>query len=235
MDQTYIPLPGSDEGLDTRSARSAPIRVVLVDDFQLVREGFAAALDRPGEIEVVGQASNGDDALRLVAGLAPDVVVLDMGLPLQGGRGLLVCLRRHPGVRALVLTARDDRQTLLDAISDGAAGFLSKRATGAGELCEAVAIVADGGSVITPSLAPLLLTEYAVVATGGQSSVRPPFTGAERDMIRLIAQGMTDHELSRSLAISPRTVQNRLARLRARSGIRQRSELTAWAAEQTAG
>lgn len=210
------------------------IRVLVVDDFRIVREGLVAALSLSPEIEVVGQAGDGAEALRLVDELRPDVVLLDMAMPVMAGGQVLQTLRiARPHVRVLVVTSKDDQETLLEAIGEGAAGFLTKR-TASQELIDAVHVIHQGGSVVTPALAGHLLREYAVVANGGQSSVRPSLTPEERTVLKLIAQGMTDRELSRELFVSPRTVQNRLAGLREKIGVRRRSELACWAAEHVA-
>jgi DNA-binding NarL/FixJ family response regulator len=221
--------PGADAPLERTLEH--PVRVVVADDAHLVREAFALALLQSPDIDVVGQAADGDTALRLVAEWDPAVVVLDLAMPVAGGLPLLIVLReRHPHVRAIVVTADDDRSALLDAIGEGAAGFLSKRGTCGKALCEAVLIVNSGGSVVTPSLAVHLLDEYATIANGGEPSGGPLLSEGEREVVRLVGRGLTDHQLSLGLGVSPRTVQNRLAALREKTGIRSRADLATWAA-----
>ena len=210
------------------------IRVVVADDFPLVRDGVARALDADPGIEVIAQASNGVEALELAHSLKPDVLILDLRMPDLGGLAVLDKLRTSlPDIRVLVMTASEQAGTMLDAIAAGAAGYLSKRSTGE-ELRQAVITAHAGGSVITPSLASHLLKEFSSSARGEGSSVRP-LQGRELDVLRLVVQGKTDNEIGQELFISPRTVQNHLTRIREKTGLRRRSELTRWAVEHAIG
>jgi len=210
------------------------IRVVVADDFPLVREGVVRALNSDPGIEVIAQAENGNDALRVAEDLRPDVMILDLRMPDLGGLAVLDKLRTsRPEIRIIVMTASEQASTLLDAIAAGAAGYLSKRSTGE-ELRQAVITAHGGGSVITPALASHLLKEYSSSARGEQSQVRP-LQGRELDVLRLVVQGKTDNEIGKELFISPRTVQNHLTRIREKTGLRRRSELTRWAVEHAIG
>jgi len=210
------------------------IRVVVADDFPLVREGVVRALNSDPAIEVIAQAENGQDALKLAEDLKPDVMILDLRMPDLGGLAVLDKLRTsRPQIRIIVMTASEQASTLLDAIAAGAAGYLSKRSTGE-ELRQAVITAHGGGSVITPSLASHLLKEFSSSARGEQSPVRP-LQGRELDVLRLVVQGKTDNEIGKELFISPRTVQNHLTRIREKTGLRRRSELTRWAVEHAIG
>jgi DNA-binding NarL/FixJ family response regulator len=210
------------------------IRVVVADDFPLVREGVVRALNQDPGIEVVAQAENGQEALTVAADLKPDVMILDLRMPDLGGLAVLDKLRNtQPEIRVIVMTASEQASTLLDAIAAGAAGYLSKRSTGE-ELRQAVITAHGGGSVITPSLASHLLKEFSSSARGEQSAVRP-LQGRELDVLRLVVQGKTDNEIGQELFISPRTVQNHLTRIREKTGLRRRSELTRWAVEHAIG
>lgn len=210
------------------------IRVVVADDFPLVREGVVRALNSDPAIEVIAQAENGRDALKLAEELEPDVMILDLRMPDLGGLAVLDKLRTsRPQIRIIVMTASEQASTLLDAIAAGAAGYLSKRSTGE-ELRQAVITAHGGGSVITPSLASHLLKEFSSSARGEQSPVRP-LQGRELDVLRLVVQGKTDNEIGKELFISPRTVQNHLTRIREKTGLRRRSELTRWAVEHAIG
>ncbi|MEA2155634.1 MAG: hypothetical protein QOE11_1774 [Solirubrobacteraceae bacterium] len=210
------------------------IRVVVADDFPLVREGVVRALNQDPGIEVIAQAENGQEALTVAADLKPDVMILDLRMPDLGGLAVLDKLRNtQPEIRVIVMTASEQASTLLDAIAAGAAGYLSKRSTGE-ELRQAVITAHGGGSVITPSLASHLLKEFSSSARGEQSAVRP-LQGRELDVLRLVVQGKTDNEIGQELFISPRTVQNHLTRIREKTGLRRRSELTRWAVEHAIG
>ncbi|MGH2901239.1 MAG: response regulator [Solirubrobacteraceae bacterium] len=210
------------------------IRVVVADDFPLVREGVARALNADPAIDVIAQAENGRQALELAESLNPDVMILDLRMPDLGGLAVLDKLRTsRPEIRVVVMTASEQPSTLLDAISAGAAGYLSKRSTGA-ELRQAVITAHGGGSVITPSLASHLLKEFSSVTRGEHSQIRP-LQDRERDILRLVVQGKTDNEIGKELYISPRTVQNHLTRIRDKTGLRRRAELTRWAVENAIG
>ncbi len=210
------------------------IRVVVADDFPLVREGVVRALNSDPGIEVIAQAENGNDALKVAEELRPDVMILDLRMPDLGGLAVLDKLRTsRPEIRIIVMTASEQASTLLDAIAAGAAGYLSKRSTGE-ELRQAVITAHGGGTVITPALASHLLKEYSSSARGEQSQVRP-LQGRELDVLRLVVQGKTDNEIGKELFISPRTVQNHLTRIREKTGLRRRSELTRWAVEHAIG
>jgi DNA-binding NarL/FixJ family response regulator len=207
------------------------IRVLVAEDHPLVREGIIRALEHDPGLEVVGEADNGLTAMELARQLKPDVIVLDLRMPQLGGAVVLERLRTElPGIRALVMTANESPESLLDAVAAGAAGYLSKRTTGE-ELRQAVITIHGGGSVITPELARHLLREFSGTARGEGSSVRPLLAAREMEILRLVADGLTDNEIGKQLYISPRTVQNHLTHIREKTGVRRRSELARWAVE----
>ena len=222
------------EAATTRATRpNMHIRVLVIDDFPLVREGLSAALKSDPGIDVVGQADNGRAGLELAHELRPDVIITDMRMPEFGGMMLLERLAAElPQIRTLVVTASEKAETLLDAVAAGASGYLTKQ-TGRQELCQAVITVAGGGSIITPTLAGHLLREYSQASKGEAPSARPLLGSREHEVLRLVAQGLTDKEIGAKLYISPRTVQNHLTRVREKTGLRRRSELTRWAVEHT--
>ena len=207
------------------------IRVLVAEDHPLVREGVIRALERDPGIEIVGETDNGLTAMELATKLRPDVMVLDLRMPGLGGSAVLERLRTElPEVRALVMTANESPEGLLDAIAAGAAGYLSKRTTGE-ELRQGVIVTYGGGSVVTPELAGHLLREFSGNARGEGSSVRPLLGARELEILRLVADGLTDNEIGNRMFISPRTVQNHLTRIREKTGLRRRAELARWAVE----
>jgi DNA-binding NarL/FixJ family response regulator len=210
------------------------IRVLIVDDFPLVREGLEVSLRRDPGIEVVGQAGNGQEGIEKARELGVDVILLDMRMPESGGMVLLEQIREElPDVKVLVVSASEKAETLLEAVSGGAAGYLTKRASSR-ELHDAVVTVHGGGSVISPELAGHLLREYSQISRGEPLQVRPLLAAREKDVLRLVAQGRTDKEIGKELFISARTVQNHLTRIRQKTGLSRRSELAAWATEHMA-
>jgi len=205
------------------------IRLLLIDDFPLIREGFAAALEADPGLKIVGQADNGEDGLRLARELQPDVVLLDLNMPGMGGMTALEKLRTEtPEAKVLVVTAAEKAQPLLDAIAGGAIGYLTKRCTRE-ELRQAIITVHGGGSVISPMLAGHLLKEYSRTSRGETSAPRLLLGEREHQILRLVAQGRTDREIAAEIYISPRTVQNHLTHIREKTGLRRRTELTRWA------
>jgi DNA-binding NarL/FixJ family response regulator len=207
------------------------IRVLVVDDFPLVRDGLIASLEVDPSIEVVGEAADGREGLDLARELRPDVAVIDMHMPGLGGRVLLSRIRNElPETRVLVVTASEDAQILLEAVSEGAAGYLTKRVSGR-ELRHAVITVHGGGSVVTPELARHLMHAYSRVSEGEAPSVGPRLTEREQEVLRLLAQGCTDRQIGERIYVLIRTVQNSLTRIREKTGVRRRSELTRWAVE----
>jgi DNA-binding NarL/FixJ family response regulator len=205
------------------------IRVLIVEDFPMVSDGVAGALGRDPGITVVGAAGDGREGLRLAHELRPDVMMVDLHMPEFGGIMLLERLRGElPDIRCIVLTASEKGDTLLAAVAAGARGYLTKR-TQAEELRQAVLTVHGGGSVIAPSLAGHLLQAYSRASTVGGEELRPKLTGTEQEVLRLLTQGHTDRQIAEQLYISPRTVQNHLARVRQKTSLTRRSALARWA------
>ena len=211
------------------------IRVLVVDDFPLVREGLIASLEMDPSIEVVGEAADGQRGLELARELRPDIVLVEMSMPGLGGGALLRRVRAElPQTRVLVVTASEKAETLLGAVAAGAAGYVTKRVSGP-ELRDAVITVHGGGAVITPVLARHLLREYAHVSRGLPPSVRPLLLAREQEILRLLVQGCTDREIGKRLHVTTRTVQHNLARIRDKTGVRGRPELARWAVEHAVG
>ena len=209
------------------------IRVLLIDDFPLMRDGMAAALQSDGAIEIVGFADSAEAGLAAALRHRPDVVILDMRMPGVSGLSLLERLTVElPDTKVLVVTASEKLDTLLQAMSVGAAGYLTKRATPR-ELIDAVITVHAGTSVVDPSLAAELLRDYArgTRDPDATTSTRALLTAREREIVGLVSRGLTDKEIAAQLYVSPRTVQNQLARIREKTGRARRSDLARWAVE----
>lgn len=201
---------------ESDAARSRPgtVRVVVVAEDAVVRGSLARKLDRDPGIEVVGAATDSGTAMALARGFRPDVMLLDHGMSVAGA---LECLRAElPDIRTLVVMADarpPDLRDLLDAVAAGAGGCVSSGTTGE-DLCRAVVTVSAGGSVISPELDHLLLAGFNS-ARGDPPGVP---TNREREILRLVADGLTDNEVREQLEISRRTVQHRLNRIREKLG-----------------
>src|SRR2546423_9680216 len=184
------------------------LRLLLIDDFPLIREGFGTALEADPGLTIVGQADNGEDGLRLARELQPDVVILDLRMPEMGGMTVLERLRTDaPEAKVLVVTATEKAQPLLDAVAAGAGGYLTKRCTRE-ELRQAVITVYGGGSIISPMLAGHLLKEYSRASRGEASHVRPLLGEREHEILRLLPGGGPHKEIAPRPVISPRTGAN---------------------------
>ncbi|HYZ29980.1 MAG TPA: response regulator transcription factor [Thermoleophilaceae bacterium] len=202
------------------------IRVLLVDDFPLVRGGIAAALETDPAIRVIGQAATAVEAIERVAELEPDVVLLDLGLPDGGVDTIGRLAEQAPASRILVITASENVELLSAAMAAGALGYLTKRAT-ARELCDAVITIHGGGTVIDADLAAQF---FRASTRRGGAEIRPVLTDRERQVVFLVGEGLTDKEIAETLFVSPRTVQNQLMSVRRKTGLGRRSELARWAA-----
>jgi DNA-binding NarL/FixJ family response regulator len=210
---------------------STLIRVLVADDFPMVRDALSAGLSRHPQIEVAGMAADGLEAVEKAHALQPDVVVMDLRMPGMSGLMALTRLTTElPHVRVLLLTACDEPDAVIDAVSAGAAGFVTKR-IGSRELAEAVCAVHRGEPVVDPSLTAHLVRGLRRDEGAPRGASAGSLTGNELDILRLVADGRTDKQISQSLYISPRTVQSHLAQIRSKVGLRRRVELTRWAAE----
>lgn len=203
------------------------VRVLIAEDYALVRSGIERVLEAHPEIEVVGVAADGLEAVSRAGKLRPDVVVLDLRMSGHGGMEALDSLREQlPDVKALVLTANENPANVRAALAGGAAGYLTKHALGE-ELCEAVIAVDRGAVVVTPSLAPQLRDENGESMDGVEQLT--VLTIRQRKIVRLVSEGRTDGEIAERLFISPRTVQYEVAEIKRRAGLRRRSEIARWA------
>ena len=210
------------------------VRVLIADDFELVREGIEIAFESHPEIEVVGHAEDGREAVERARELRPDVIVLDLRMSGHGGMEALDVFREElPEVRVLVLTANENPDNLRAAIAAGAAGYLTKQTHGE-ELCEAVLTVHRGGLVVAPALANQLSSENTLQSEP-QRAEGPTLTPRQRAIVRLLSTGLTDKEIAESLFISVRTVQYDLSEVKKKTGVARRSEIARWAVINSLG
>jgi DNA-binding NarL/FixJ family response regulator len=199
------------------------IRVLLVDDHRLVRAGLQSLLDATDDIRVVGAAADGREALELAAGLAPDVVLMDLSMPGMGGvEATRRLLADHPDLQVVVLTSFSDQDQVLDAVDAGAVGYLLKDADPA-ELLQGVRAAAAGQSPLDPKVARTLLTRRATQAPQDQLSDR------EREVLTLVADGLANKQIARHLSITERTVKAHLTSIFQRIGVTDRTQAALWA------
>ncbi|GAB3479980.1 response regulator transcription factor [Amycolatopsis cihanbeyliensis] len=209
------------------------IRVVLVDDQHLVREGLRALLERAEDITVTGDADSGDAGVELVARKRPDVVLMDIRMP--GGDGLAATRRivADPELRevqVVVLTTFDTDEHILDAVRAGAAGFLLKD-TSPEEMREAVRIVARGDALLSPAVTRRVMRAAAAGARAPDAARLDPLTERERQVLARVGAGESNGEIAAALVISPATARTHVGRLLTKLGARDRAQLVGIAYE----
>ena len=207
------------------------IRVLLVDDHQLVRAGVKTLLQSDPEITVVGEARNGREAVESVEGSAPDVVLMDLSMPEMDGveatRGVLA---RRPDVKVLVLTSFSDRQRVKDVLAAGAIGYVLKDSEPA-DLLAAVHAAALGHVPIDPRVAAALLPSTGGSGGSGADGLSP----RETEVLRLVAQGLANKQIARALGITERTVKAHLGRVFREIGVLDRTSAALWARDNLPG
>jgi two-component system, NarL family, response regulator LiaR len=206
-----------------------PIRILLADDHIMLRQGTAELLRRESDIEVVGEATNGEEAISLATRTLPDIVVMDVRMPvLSGIEATRIIRERLPQVQVLVLTAHDDDQYIFSLLKAGASGYLLKTAP-VSELVKAIRQVQAGESPLDPSIARKVVVRMAnPSATASiQAASEPPveaLTPRELEVLQLLAQGLSNRSIAESLFISDRTVQAHLTSIFAKTQVSSRLE-----------
>lgn len=205
------------------------IRVLVTDDHAIVRDGVSALLALTGDIEVVGEASNGMEAVRRVLELQPDVVLMDISMPVMDGLEATRRVRKEsPRTRVLVLTQYEEKEHVLRMIDAGASGFISKVAASS-ELASAIRSVFAGDSHLSPSVARFLVEDYQQKSGRAGPDAYEQLTEREKDVFRLVAEGRSTRNIAETLIISPKTVEGHKTRLMAKLGLRDRIELVKYA------
>ncbi|QBD81394.1 response regulator transcription factor [Ktedonosporobacter rubrisoli] len=200
-----------------------PIRVLLVDDHTLVREGMRRLLEAEEDMTVVAEAVTGEEAITMAQQLRPDVVIMDIAMPGMGGIKATHVLKEYcPEIEVLVLSAYDDEPYLVALLEAGAKGFLLKNARGQ-ELVSAVRTVACGGSVLHPTLVGKITRRLSQRASSPHTS-NDTLSEREFDVLRLAAQGLPNKEIARRMGLSIRTVHSHLASIFAKMHVGSRTE-----------
>jgi len=219
---------------DDEALRTGPIRVVLADDQALVRGGFRSLLDAQEDIEVVGEAGTGDEAVGLAAELSPDVVLMDIRMPGMDGLAATRAIvedERLRDVRIVVLTTFGLDEYVFEAIRAGASGFLVKD-TEPDELVHAVRIVAGGDALLSPSVTKKLLQEFATRAKEPLPTAElEELTDREREIVALVGEGLSNQEIATRLFVSPATAKTHVSRAMSKLRARDRAQLVVIAYE----
>jgi DNA-binding NarL/FixJ family response regulator len=200
------------------------IRVLIADDHQVVRSGLERLLATADDIELVGMASDGAEAIALAAELRPDIVLMDLSMPeVDGVEATRRVTAADPAVQVVVLTSFSDRQRILDALDAGAAGYLLKHA-GPDELLDGIRAAHEGGAPLDPKAARVVLDrQRAGTATPAKMSDR------EVEVLRLVAAGLANKHIARQLGIAERTVKAHLTNVFQRIGVTDRTQAALWA------
>ena len=204
------------------------LRILLADDHAMLREGLAMLIDAQDDMEVVGQAANGREAVQLAKTLNPDIVVMDVSMPELGGAEASEQIRDNcPDVRVLALTRHADQGYLRRLLQAGASGYVLKKSA-ADALINALRVVAGGGTYLEPTLAGAVV-ERALGSPGKVRQDRDMLTLREEEVLRWIAWGRSNKEIAASLAISIKTVESYKASATQKLGLRSRSDIMRYA------
>jgi DNA-binding NarL/FixJ family response regulator len=210
------------------------IRVGLADDQSLVRSGFAALLDGEDDMTVVGQVSNGEEAVQLAVQEKPDVLLMDIRMPVLDGIEATRRIADRPdlaGVHVVIVTTFELDEYIFDAIRAGAAGFLVKD-TDAGELIHGVRVVAAGEALLSPAVTRRLISEFAArTRTPRRVAGVSDLTAREREVVTLIAAGLSNEEIAGQLHVSNSTVKTHVGRAMMKLAARDRAQLVVFAYE----
>lgn len=206
------------------------MKVLIVDDHVIVREGLRALLETQPDIKIVGEAANGQEALNKVVEVKPDIVLMDITMPgINGLEATRQIKQRNPDVKILVLTVHEGDEYFFKMLTAGASGYFVKGGS-SNELVSAMRIVRQGDVYLYPTVAKKLLGEYLQrVRTGNNKKDYNGLTNRERQVLKLIAEGDSNQKIAELLVLSPTTVQTHRTHIMAKLGIHNRTELVKYA------
>lgn len=206
---------------------TAKIRVLLVDDQRLMRDGLRTLLELEDDLVVVGEAASGEAAVNAFAGLQPDVVLMDVRMPGVDGVEATRRIRAHwPAARVIILTTFDDDEYVFEGLRVGAQGYLLKAIAGA-ELAGAIRIVMAGGALIDPAVTRKVVAEFARLAPPARApdaGLAEPLAEREVEILRLVAQGLSNREIAQRLFLAEGTVKNYVTAILQKIGVRDRTQ-----------
>ena len=207
----------------------AKIRVLLAEDHVIVREGTRELVQHEPDMEVVGEASDGEEAIQLAAKLRPDVVIMDIAMPkLNGIEATKQIKELYPATAVLVLTAYDDDQYIFALLEAGAAGYLLKNVRGR-ELIDAIRAVYAGESVLHPAITRKVIESFLPAGKPAERRIAEPLSEREMEVIKLAGRGMSNKDIAEELSLSVRTVQSHLGNIFNKLGVGSRTEAVLYA------
>lgn len=200
------------------------VRVLVVDDHQLFRDGLRALIDSVPDCELVGEATTGEDAVRLALELQPDVILMDVKMPdMDGIWATRQIVGTSPHIGILVLTMLEDDNSVFTAMQAGAQGYLLKGA-GHDEMLRAIQAVAEGQAIFSPAIATRMMDFFNTMRPAKASNVFPELTNREREVLGLIARGSNNSEIAREPVISPKTVSNHITNILSKLQVADRAQ-----------
>lgn len=212
----------------------APIRVMVVDDHALFRRGLEMVLAQEPDIDVVGEAGDGAEAVELAADLLPDVILMDIRMPRRSGIEACSAIKEVvPSAAIVMLTISDEEADLFEALKAGATGYLLKEIS-IDEVATAIRAVAGGQSLISPSMATKLISEFASMTkqSAREAVPAPRLTERELEVLRLVARGMNNRDIARMLYISENTVKNHIRNILEKLQLHSRMEAVVYAVRE---
>jgi two-component system NarL family response regulator len=226
-DESAAPPPSAGPG--------EPIRVLVVDDHALFRRGLQMVLEQEEDIEVVGEAGDGAEAVERATDSMPDIVLMDVRMPKRGGIDACTAIKDAvPSAKIIMLTISDEEADLYDAIKAGASGYLLKEIS-IEEVAAAIRAVNEGQSLISPSMASKLLTEFAsmIKRTDDRQQVPTPrLTDREMEVLKLVAKGLNNRDIAKQLFISENTVKNHIRNILEKLQLHSRMEAVVYAVRE---
>jgi DNA-binding NarL/FixJ family response regulator len=205
------------------------MRILIVDDHGIVREGLKSLLQNQSDMEVVGEGEDGHIAVDLAEQLSPDMVIMDMSMPnLNGIEATRLILQHSPNIKVIILSMHSDRHIVKETLDAGASAYVLKSNL-FDEMLRALETVAEGGRYLSPRITDVVIDDYVGKSTEGESAKTPKLTSRERQIVQLVAEGKTIKEIASILHISPKTADSNRRQIMNKLGFSSVAELTKYA------